>query len=225
VLTTLMVVTAWLVNLHEKPSATVFGSLIVGFGLVLSVGTRRKWFTDWFYSLGWVQARTPERIQASEEHVEHAQQVELLSLNQAQTIARLYPSSTLIALRSTNPGLVSEAIAREKGRGGSTLYALYVEERTGLFVRSPNWEPTAEGVAALQHAARAAESEGMTLIPVWTISHNAVEGILRAAELLGVSAIMIGVTQRNSIYHLLRGHVLAGLTKRLPPGIRLLLYG
>jgi hypothetical protein len=36
---------------------------------------------------------------------------------------------------------------------------------------------------------------------------------------------MIGVSQRNSIWHLLRGHVLAGLTKRLPPGIRLLIYG
>jgi hypothetical protein len=65
----------------------------------------------------------------------------------------------------------------------------------------------------------------MTLVPVWTVSYNAVEGILRAAELLGVTAIMIGATQRSAIYHLLRGHVLAGLTKRLPPGIRLLIYG
>ena len=32
-----------------------------------------------------------------------------------------------------------EAILREKGLGGTTLYALYIEERTGLFVRSsPN---------------------------------------------------------------------------------------
>ena len=73
-------------------------------------------------------------------------------------------------------------------------------------------------------AANAAENEGLTLIPVWTISYNAVEGILRAAEAIGVTAIMIGVSQRSSIYHLLRGHVLAGLTKRLPPGMRLLIY-
>ena len=120
---------------------------------------------------------------------------------------------------------MAEAIAREKGRGGRTLYALYVEERTGLFVRTANWKPKPEGVEALTNAARVAESEGMTLIPVYTLSYNAVEGIVRAAELLGVTAIMIGATQRSAIYHLLRGHVLAGLTRRLPPGIRLLLYG
>jgi len=79
----------------------------------------------------------------------------------------------MIALRGTNPGLIAEAIAREKGRGGKTLYALYVEERTGLFVRTTNWMPKPEGVDALRAAVQAAESEGMTLIPVWTISYNA----------------------------------------------------
>lgn len=223
--TTLMVITAWVINLHEKPEATVFGSILVGFGLLLSVGTRRKWFTDWFYSLGWVKKRTPERISETEEKVALNESIEILSLSQAQTISRLYPSSTLIALRTPNPALVSEAIAREKGRGGSAVYALYVEERTGLFVRKAGWEPESEGVESLRNAIKTAESEGVTLIPVWTISHNAVEGIVRGAELLGVTAVMIGASQRNTIYHLLRGHVLAGLTKKLPPGVRLLLYG
>jgi hypothetical protein len=70
---------------------------------------------------------------------------------------------------------------------------------------------------------RAAENEGMTMIPVWTISYDAVEGIIRAAETLSVTAIMIGVSQRSSVYHMLRGHVLAGLTRRLPPGVQLLI--
>ena len=223
--TTLMLVVAWGVNLYLKPTATLVGSSLVFAGALVAVGTRRKWFSDWFYSLGFVRARTPDRIHASEESVEAKEDIEILSLTQAQTIARLYPSSTLIALRSASPGLVSEAIAREKGRGGSAIYALYVEERTGLFVRAASWEPQAEGVTALRNAVKAAETEGVTLIPVWTISHNAVEGIVRAAEVLGVSGVMIGVSQRSGIYHLLRGHVLAGLTKRLPPGVRLLLYG
>lgn len=225
ILVTLMVITAWVINLHEKPEATVFGCILVGFGLLMAVGTRRKWFSDWFYSIGWVRKRTPERIHETEEKVALNESIEILSLSQAQTISRLYPSSTLIALRSANPALVSEAIAREKGRGGAAIYALYVEERTGLFVRKASWEPESEGVSALRNAIKAAESEGVTLIPVWTISHNAVEGIVRAAELLGVSAVMIGASQRTAIYHLLRGHVLAGLTKKLPPGVRLLLYG
>jgi nucleotide-binding universal stress UspA family protein len=224
-LTTAMVIVAWATNLVHKHEATLFGSLLVGLGLLMAVGTRRKWFADWMYQVPLFAKLFPRRVERAEEDLEHVEQLEILSLTQAESIAQLYPSSTLIAMRSGSAGLVAEAIAREKGRGGRTLYALYVEERTGLFVRDWAWHPKTEGVEALRSAAQAAEAEGMTLIPVWTVSYNAVEGILRAAEALGVTAIMIGATQRSTIYHLLRGHVLAGLTKRLPPGIRLLIYG
>src|SRR4029079_6279480 len=129
----------------------------------------------------------PRRVLETEGRAELDAQFEILSLAQAETIAQLYTSSTMIAIRGSNPGLVAEAIAREKGRGGTTLYALYVEERTGLFVRVPDWKPKPEGVEALRISATAAENEGLTLIPVWTISYNAVEGILRAAEAIGVT--------------------------------------
>jgi amino acid transporter len=223
--TTGIVLIAWGTNLVHKHEATLFGSVLVAIGLVMAVGTRRKWFADWLYHVPLLARLFPRRVERAEEHIEHLEQLDILSLTQAESIAQLYPSSTMIAMRSANPGLITEAIAREKGHGGRNLYALYVEERTGLFVRDWAWHPKSEGVEALRSAAQAAESEGMTLIPVWTVSYNAVEGILRAAESLGVTAIMIGATQRTTIYHLLRGHVLAGLTKRLPPGIRLLIYG
>jgi amino acid transporter len=225
VFTSLIVVVAWVTNLRVKSAATIFGSSLCVIGLLMAIGTRRKWYSDWFYQIPFIAQFIPRRILESEAKVEHEERLEVLSLAQAESIAQLYPSSTMIAMRATNTGLVSEAIAREKGRGGKTLYALYVEERTGLFVRTADWKPKPEGLEALRSAVQAAESEGMTLIPVWTFSYNAVEGILRSAEVLGVTAIMIGVSQRSSIYHLLRGHVLAGLTKRLPPGIRLLIYG
>jgi hypothetical protein len=223
--TTLLVLVAWIVTVNVQTEATLWGTLLVGVGLLLTVGTRRKWFAAVFYHMPFVAKLLPTRISESEGRIEESQTLDILSLAQAGAIARLYPSSTMLALRSPNPGLVAEAIAREKGHGGSSIFALYCEERTGLFVRSAKWEPKAEGVEALRSAVRAAEAEGVTLIPVWTISYDAVEGIARAAEILGVSAVMIGVTQRSTIYHLLRGHVLAGLTKRLPPGVRLLLYG
>ncbi len=222
--TTAMVLTAWATNLVYKQQATIFGSLLVGIGLLLALGTRRKWFADWLYHVPLLARLFPQRVELAEEDLEHVDQLEILSLTQAESVVQLYPSSTMIAMRSANPGLVAEAIARERGRGGSTLYALYVEERTGLFVRDWAWSPTTEGVESLRAAASAAQSEGMMLIPVWTVSYNAVEGIVRAAESLGVSAILIGASQRNAVYHLLRGHVLAGLTKRLPPGTRLLIY-
>jgi amino acid transporter len=225
VFTTVLVLVAWLVTFHVEGVAAAYGTAIVGVGVVMALGTRRKWFSDWFYRIGFVAERIPKRILETEEKIEDHAQLEILSLTQAESIAQLYPSSTMIALRGGNAGLIAEAIAREKGRGGRTLYALYVEERTGLFVRTADWKPKPEGVEALRTAVQAAEGDGMTLIPVWTISYNAVEGILRAAEALGVTGIMIGVSQRSSFYHLLRGHVLAGLTRRLPPGIRLLIYG
>ncbi|MBK7642147.1 MAG: universal stress protein [Planctomycetes bacterium] len=224
-LTSVMVTVAWAVNLYQKPAATAFGSAIVSVGLLMAVGTRRKWFSDLFYRMPWIARHMPTRIQQSEEVLEHEAKAEILSLAQAESISRLYPSKTLIAMRSANPGLINEAIVRERGTGGKTIYALYVEEYAGLFVGGALRKPTQEGVEAMQAAARMAEAEGLTLIPIWTVSWNAVEGILRAAETLEVSAIMIGTTQRSAIYHLLRGHVLAGLTKRLPPGIRLLIYG
>lgn len=223
--TTALVLLAWSVNLYTKRDATIFGSLLLGLGLVMAVGTRRKWFADLFYGIPLIKRLMPQRILESEEKLETAERLEILSLKQAEAITQLYPSSTLIALRAPNPGLIAEAISREKGRGGRSLFALYVEERTGLFVRTANWKPKAEGIEALANAVRVAEGEGVTLIPIYTVSYNAVEGIVRAAEVLGVTGIMIGSTQRSAIYHLLRGHVVAGLTHRLPPGIRLLLYG
>ncbi len=225
VLTTGVILVAWIVTLRIEGDATLYGTILVALGLILTVGTRRKWFADWLYHIPLLAKIFPRRVEQAEEGLELLEQLEICSLAQAESVSQLYPSHTLIAMRSPNPGLVNEAIAREKGLGGKTLYALYVEERTGLFVREWAWKPTSEGASALLSATQAAEAEGMTLIPVWTVSYNAVEGILRAAEVLEVSAIMIGVTQRNSMYHLLRGHVLAGLTKRLPPGIRLLIYG
>ena len=223
--TTALVVLAWSVNLYSKGEATAFGSLLLVLGLLMAVGTRRKWFADLFYGIPLIKRLTPQRILETEEKLETSERLELLSLKQAAAITQLYPSSTMIALRAPNPGLIAEAISREKGRGGRSLFALYVEERTGLFVRTAHWKPKAEGIDSLANAVRVAEGEGVTLIPIYTVSYNAVEGIVRAAEALGVTGIMIGSTQRNAIYHLLRGHVVAGLTRRLPPGIRLLLYG
>jgi hypothetical protein len=223
--TTVMVVTAWAVNLYMKPNATLIGTLLVAVGALIAVGTRRKWFSDLLYQMPMVAKIAPRRILENEAQLEDDSALEILSLNQAESIAQLYPSKTMIAIRSHNPGLLSEAISREKGLGGRTVYALYVEEYTGLFVGSANRKPAQEGIEALKLSVRGGEAEGMMVIPVYTVSWNAVEGIKRAAESLDVSAIMIGATQRTTIYHLLRGHVLAGLTKRLPPGIRLLIYG
>jgi amino acid transporter len=224
VATTMMVLIAWGTNIYTNQAATYFGGGLVGIGLLLALGTRHRWFADFLYKQGWVKRLASEKVLESEQRLEAQSHVEILSLSQAQDVVKLYPSNTLIAMRTLNPGLVVEAINRERGRSGSTIYALYVEERTGLFVRAREFELEPDVVEGLMAAIKIAEREGFTIIPVWTISHNAVEGIVRAAESLGVSAVMVGVSQRSAVYHLLRGHVVNGLAKRLPAYIRLLLY-
>ncbi len=224
VATTLIVLVAWGTNLYTKQAATVFGVAMVALGMTLALGTRHRWIADFVYKQGWVKRRAEERRIESEQHLEAQAQVEILSLAQAKDVAKLYPSSTLVAMRTLNPGLITEAMNRERGRKGATIYALFVEERTGLFVRASDFELEPDVVEGIVGASRIAEREGFTLIPVWTVSHNAVEGIIRAAETLGVTAVMVGVSQRSAVYHLLRGHVVNGLAKRLPSYIRLLLY-
>lgn len=222
VLTTAMVLMSWSVNLVTKQLATLFGGGLTALGMTIAVAAQQKRFHEVFYRLPFVRRRTAERIIEAHEVTEEVP--ELISLTDAQDLQRLYPSTTLVALRGNNALLVSEAIKRERGRGGTTVYAIYVEERPGLFVGSAANEPDPEGRDTLLFAARVAQSEGATLLPVWTISYSAAEGIARAARELGVDTVMMGVSRRGAIYHLLRGHVINGLVRQLPPSCHLLLH-
>lgn len=222
VLTTVMLLGSWSVNLVTKQLATLFGGGLTALGMTIAIAAQQKRFHDILYKLPFVRRRTAERIIEAHEVTDDVP--ELISLTDAQDLQRLYPSTTLVALRGNNALLVSEAIKRERGRGGTTVYAVYVEERPGLFVGSAASEPDPEGRDTLLFAARVAQSEGATLLPVWTISYSAAEGIARAARELGVDTVMMGVSRRGAIYHLLRGHVINGLVRQLPPSCHLLLH-
>jgi amino acid transporter len=222
VLTTAMVLVSWCVNLVTKQLATLFGGGLTMLGMAVAIGAQQKRFHDILYRLPFVRRRTAERIIEAHEVTEEVP--ELISLTDAEDLRQLYPSTTLVALRGPNALLVQEAIKRERGRGGTTIYALYVEERPGLFVGSAASEPDPEGRETLLFAARVAQGEGATLLPVWTISYSAAEGIARAARVLGVDTVMMGVSRRGAIYHLLRGHVINGLVRQLPPSCHLLLH-
>ena len=226
VATTGMVVVAWFTALMVKKDATIFGGLLVIAGLLFAIGTQQKWFTDWFYGTPLFSRIAHETIEQSEQELEKGE-TEIFSLAQAENIVALYPSHTLVGIRTTNDALLQEAILREKGLGGTTIYALFIEERPGLFVRSSEVDsPKRSGAESpLLDAARKAERQGMNLIPIWTVSYNAVEGMVRAAETLGVDAVMVGATQRSAVYNLIRGHVVNGLAKRLPPHIKMVLCG
>jgi amino acid transporter/nucleotide-binding universal stress UspA family protein len=221
-LITIMVSVAWAVNLVEKQHATLFGGALIAIGVTISVASQQRRFTDAFYRIPFVARLTQKRISDAEREIEEIPN--LVSLNEASEIVPLYPSRTLVAVRGPSIRLIDEAIAREKGWGGSAIYAIYVEERAGLFVGGEAQEPSEEGITTLRFAVKAAQRHEFELIPVWTVSFNAAEAIARAAEILEVDTVMMGVSRRSAVYHLLRGHVVNGLTRRLPASCHLLLF-
>lgn len=222
IVTTIMVLVAWSVNLVTKQLATFFGGGLVLVGMAISLATQQGRFGEVFYRIPFVARLATRSISEAERETEDIPN--LISLSEASEIVPLYPSRTLVAVRGPNLRLIDEAIAREKGWGGTAIYALYVEERAGLFVGGEAREPDEEGIASLRYAYKAAQRQGFELIPVWTVSYNAAEAIARAAEVLDVDTVVIGVSRRSAIYHLLRGHVVNGLTRRLPASCHLLLY-
>src|SRR4029079_386119 len=125
-----VVLVSWCGNLVTKPLATFFGGGLTAIGMAVAVGAQQKRFHDVLYRLPFVRRRTDERIISA--HVVTEEVPEIISLNDAQDLRQLYPATTLVALRGPNALLVSEAVRRERGRGGTTVYAIYVEERPSL---------------------------------------------------------------------------------------------
>ena len=217
-LTTLMIIVAWGVNLVEKELATLFGGTVTAIGMLTAVGVRRAWFIDILHQIPLVQRLQARAYRASEELVEG-----VVTLAEAVDLKPLYPSSTLLALRGEAPRLIQEGINRAKGRGESALYCIYVEEWPGLFNGETPHVPNEEGIRTLRHVLQEVRDKNIEIIPIWTISYNAAEAIAQAAKDLGVDAVLVGATRRSAFYHMLRGHVVKGLMKRLPHNCHLMI--
>src|SRR5215831_2567203 len=222
VLTTLMVMVAWGINLVEKHLATYFGGLVTLIGMVTAIGVRRAWFVDMLVQIPFVQRLQARAYRASEDWAEDELKG-LVTLAEAVEVSALYPSSTLLALRNESPRLIQEGITRAKGRGEAALYCIYVEEWPGLFAGNTPHVPNEQGVETLTAAHHEVRGKEIEIIPIWTVSHNAAEAIANAAKELNVDAVIIGATRRSAFYHMLRGHVVKGLMKRLPRDCHLMI--
>jgi amino acid transporter len=222
VLTTLMILVAWCVNLVEKDLATLFGGALTALGMALAVGVRRAWFVDLLHQIPAVQ-RLQARAYKASEALADEELKGLVTLADAVELKALYPASTLVALRGEFPNLMDSGISLAKGRGDSAIYCIYVEEWPGLFDGHTPHRPNEEGIRTLRHAIQRARGKSIEVIPIWTVSHNAAEVISEAAKSLDVSSVMIGASRRSAFYHMLRGHVLKGLTKKLPHDCHLMI--
>jgi amino acid transporter len=222
VLTTVMLMVAWAVNIVEKPLATYFGGAVTLVGMLTAVGVRRSWFVDLLVQIPVIQRLQARAYRASEEWVEDELKG-LMTLAEAVEVKPLYSSSTLLALRDESPRLLREALIRAKGKGERAVYCIFVEEWPGLFAGETPHMPNEQGVKTLRAALQAARDTRIEIVPIWTVAHNAAVAIANAAQALDVEAVIIGASQRSVFYHMLRGHVVKGLMKRLPRDCHLMI--
>jgi amino acid transporter len=222
ILTTLMLMVAWGINLVEKQLATYFGGAVTLIGMLIAFGVRRGWFIEALTQIPFIERLQARAYRASENLVEDELK-NLMTLAEAVEVKPLYVSSTLLALRDENPRLIREGVTRAKGNGESAVYCIYVEEWPGLFAGTTPHAPNEQGVETLKSAMQAVRGKQIEMIPIWTVSHNAAEAIANAAKALDVDAVIIGVSRRSAFYHMLRGHVVKGLMKRLPPDCHLMI--
>ena len=213
-LTTLMVASAWLINIVYKWQATLFGGFVVLIGMGIAVGIRKDWFILLVNRIPFV-AEQAARQRARAEHLAMERGKEIVSLETAIDAMQIEPSRTLVALRDHNPKLVQEAIRRAKGNGDTSVLLIAVTEWPGLF-SGEQLRPDESLVIAVERAAQQIRDAGLTPIPIWRLSHDAARSIADAAMRLGADCVMVGVSQRSRFYHMMRGSVLKGLQKALP---------
>jgi amino acid transporter/nucleotide-binding universal stress UspA family protein len=212
ILTSLLVVVAWGVNLVSKTKATLFGGSVTAAGFAFAYAVRRGWIAG--HRRGFTEAEAAEKAAS-----ELPSAVELLTVEEALDMRSMYPSSTLVALRAANLRLFQEATARSRGAGDAAVYVIYVDEVPGLFF-PPKSAPSPEARSVLTAAVDYFKQAGIVAVPVWRMAHDAGASIAGAARKLGVEAVLVGTSQRNALWHLLRGSVLRSLVKDLPASTR-----
>jgi amino acid transporter len=188
----------------QKHNALLFALAIAGAGIALR-----------YISKAVLPARIPEVVPTN-----------LLTVSEAQEIAPLYQSSSLVALRTLNMNLIEEAALRAKALGENAVYLDVVEEAPGGMTDMPaEMEPAVASVELLSRAQEEMEKRGITGVPIWQMGPSAGRMIAQAAGDLGVKTVMIGVTRRGAITNLLKGDVVRALVKNLPGSCRLVISG
>src|SRR3954470_2711452 len=211
-LTSLLVVSAWAINLIHRRFATLLGTAATGLGVAYAIAVKKGWLGN--ARSGFVAAEDAEQSGA-----ETGTAVEILTVAEAIQMRDMYRSSTLVALRSANLRVFQEALARVRGCGESAVYLIFVDEIPGLFF-PPNTGPSREAREVLAIAVEFFKEAGMVAIPIWRMAHDAGASLAGAARRLGVQAVLLGTSQRGAVWHLLRGNVLRSLVRELPDATR-----
>ncbi len=211
-LTSVLVVGAWCINLVHKTSATIFGGSLTVIGLAVALAVRRGYLGG--ANKGYL---TPEAAERAAAQLPGA--IEILTIEEALDMRAVYRSGTLVSMRAPNLRLFQEAIARVRGSGEQTVYLIFVDEIPGLFF-PPKVGPSREAQEVLATGVEFFRQADIVAVPVWRMAHDAGASIASAARRLGVGAVLVGTSQRSAVWHLLRGNVLKSLIADLPNEIQ-----
>jgi len=131
-------------------------------------------------------------------------------------------TSILVAVRGVTDTLrfaVEEAKLRQ-----ATLYVLFVREIAIGLLPSIAQLPEDKEAQEVFSATRAL-SNGLKVIPLYTVSNSPAEVILDQAATLGVDYLILGGSVRGTLVKLLKGNVIQEVARQLPEEIRLIIYG
>jgi amino acid transporter/nucleotide-binding universal stress UspA family protein len=208
VITTVLVVGAWAINLVHQRQATLIGGIVTVVSFAAAYAVRRGWLGA--VREGFTTAEAAERAAS-----DLATAVEILTIEEALDMRSMYRSSTLVALRAPNLRLFQEAAARARGLGDKAVYLIFVDEVPGLFF-PPKQGPSRDAQEVLAAGVDFFKQADLVAVPIWRMAHDAGASIAGAARRLGADAVMVGTSQRTAVWHLLRGNVLKSLMRDLP---------
>jgi amino acid transporter len=208
VFTSVLVVSAWAINLIHQRAATLLGGVATAAGCTFAFAVRKGWLSGG--RGGFLSAEAAEHAASA-----LGTAIEILTVEEAIDMRPMYRSSTLVALRAPNLRLFQEAAARARGSGENAVYLIFVDEIPGLFF-PPNTGPSREAREVLAVAVEFFRHAGLVAIPIWRMAHDAGASLAGAARRLDVDAVLVGTSQRSAVWHLLRGNVLESLVRELP---------
>ncbi len=149
--------------------------------------------------------------------------VNVLTIEEARDLMPLYKGSTLVAIKTVSASLVEEASLHAKAKSENVLYTLFVEEKPPGWAYPEEVEPSKQAVDVLREAIQKFEKQGITAVPLWSLSENAGATIVKTSKDLDLNTVMIGTTRRGTIERLLRGEVLSTISEQLPQDKRLVI--
>jgi amino acid transporter/nucleotide-binding universal stress UspA family protein len=137
--------------------------------------------------------------------------------------------SIMVAARGMTPVLrfaLEEARLRQ-----ANLYVLYVRELAVALPaplplsEPPRWQNNPQAATIMSSMLALARENGVSMIPLYSVSENPAATILDSAATLGVDILILGSSHRHRLVSILKGDVVTEVARNLPDNIQLVLHG